>query len=178
MAGHSKWSQIKRQKGATDSARGKLFGKLGKEINVAVKSGGTDPNSNAKLATVIAKAKAANMPSDNIDRAIKKAAGEGAATNYEAITYEGYGVGGVAVFVEALTDNKNRTASEVRAAFERNGGSLGVSGSVSFMFDRVGEEFVPQYHVPVLAGNEKAFEKMLDALDECDDVQEVWHNAE
>jgi len=175
MAGHSKWAQIKRAKGANDIARGRLFAKIGKEISVAVKLGGVDPNTNSRLATAIAKAKSNNMPNDNIDRCIKK---DNSKTNFESMTYEGYGIGGVAVLVEALTDNKNRTASEVRAAFERNGGSLGVTGSVSFMFDRVGEEFVPQYHVPVPPENEKAFEKMLDALDESDDVQEVWHNAE
>jgi len=165
MSGHSKWSQIKRQKGATDAARGRLFTKLGKEIAAAVKSG-----NEAKLAQAISKAKAANMPNDNIDRCLKK---DNSKVNYERMVYEGYGVGGVAVLVEALTDNKNRTAGEVRAAFEKNGGSLGVSGSVSFKFN---DEFIPQYYVPV--EDEKAFEKMLDALDECDDVQEVWHNAE
>jgi len=183
MAGHSKWAQIKRQKGATDAARGKLFTKIGKEIAVAVKLGGSDPNANSALRTVIAKAKANNMPNDNIERCIKKDNGK---TNYEPITYEGYGVGGVAVLVEALTDNKNRTASEVRAAFEKNGGSLGVSGSVIFMFERdltetngeISEIWAPTYTVPVPPENEKAFEKMLDALDECDDVQEVYHNAE
>jgi len=175
MAGHSKWAQIKRAKGANDAARGRLFAKIGKEISVAVKLGGTDPNTNSRLATAIAKAKSNNMPNDNIDRCIKK---DNSKANFESMTYEGYGIGGVAVLVVALTDNKNRTASEVRAAFERNGGSLGVTGAVSFMFDKVGGEFIPQYSVPVPPENEKAFEKMLDALDESDDVQEIYHNAE
>ncbi len=143
MSGHSKWSQIKRQKGAADSARGKLFTKLGKEIMVAVKSGGADPAGNSKLRDIIAKARSNNMPNDNIQRCIKKAA-EGANTaNYESILYEGYGPAGVAVIVEALTDNKNRTAGEVRHAFEKCGGSLGVSGSVAFMFSQMGVILVP-----------------------------------
>jgi len=184
MSGHSKWSQIKRQKGATDAARGRLFTKLGKEISVAIKQGGADINAISALRTAIAKAKAQNMPNDNIDRILKK---DNSKVNYTNITYEGYGVGGVAVLVEALTDNKNRTASEVRAAFEKSGGSLGVSGSVAFMFERDLEEtadgeiievWAPTYRVPIPPENEKAFEKMLDALDECEDVQEVWHNAE
>ena len=187
MSGHSKWSQIKRAKGATDIARGKLFAKLGKEIHVAVKSGGgADPAGNSKLRDMIAKAKAANMPNDNIQRCIKKAIGEGAATNYEACVYEGYGPGGVAVMVEALTDNKNRTAGDIRSFFEKSGGSLGVSGSVAFVFERdlieedgiIKEIWAPTYTVPVPADKAQAFEKLLDALDECDDVQEVWHNAE
>lgn len=187
MSGHSKWAQIKRAKGANDVARGRLFTKIGKELHVAVKAGGADMNSNARLREVIAKAKRENMPSDNIQRIIKKASGESGGADYVAMTYEGYGVGGVAVLVEALTDNKNRTAGEVRAAFEKNGGSLGVSGSVSFMFERdlveesdgtISETWAPTYRVPVPADKEKQFEKMLDALDESDDVQEVWHNAE
>jgi len=188
MAGHSKWAQIKRAKGANDVARGKLFTKLGKEIAVAVKvGGGPDPDANARLYNAIAKARAANMPNDNIQRCIKKASGEGSATNYESIVYEGYGIGGVAVMVEALTDNRNRTVHEVRAALEKNGGSLGVSGAVAHVFERdlmetengeIMEVWAPTYKVPVPPENEKAFAKMLDALDESDDVQEVWHNAE
>jgi len=187
MSGHSKWAQIKRAKGANDIARGRLFTKIGKEIHVAVKQGGTDAAGNPRLRDAIAKAKRENMPGDNIQRIIKKAGGDGGGADYMALVYEGYGVGGVAVLVEALTDNKNRTAGEVRAAFEKNGGSLGVSGSVSFMFERDLEEtdggdireiWAPTYKIPVPPVHEKQFEKMLDALDECDDVQEVWHNAE
>lgn len=178
MSGHSKWSQIKRAKGAADAARGKLFTKIGKEIVVAVKAGGSDPNGNAKLREIIAKAKAANMPNDNIQRSIKKASDPSGGANYERLVYEGYGPAGVAVIVETLTDNKNRTAGEVRSAFEKHGGSLGVSGSVAFAFDKADGEWVPAFTVPVPEDKEKAFEKMLDLLDECDDVQDVWHNAE
>lgn len=178
MAGHSKWAQIKRAKGANDVARGKLFTKLGREINVAVKLGGGDPDGNARLALAIKKAREANMPNDNIQRCIKNALGEGTKTNYESITYEGYAIGGVAVIAECLTDNKNRTASEVRHAFEKHGGSLGVSGSTSFMFENIDGEYIPSYTVPLDEEKAKTFEKFLDMLDDCDDVQEVYHNAE
>ena len=139
MSGHSKWSTIKRKKEKTDAARGKVFTKLGRELAVAVKEGGgPDPNNNSRLRDCIAKAKMNNMPNENINRAIKKAAGEGESINYETIVYEGYAPGGVAVIAEALTDNKNRTASDVRHAFDKNGGSLGASGCVSWMFDTKG----------------------------------------
>lgn len=134
MSGHSKWANIKRKKEANDAVKGKIFTKIGKEIAVAVKMGGADPNNNAKLAQLIAKAKANNIPNDNIDRVIKKAAGEGDKNNYEDMVYEGYGPGGVAVIVECLTDNKNRTAGDVRHYFDKFGGNLGTSGCVSFMF--------------------------------------------
>lgn len=138
MSGHSKWANIKRQKGKADAVRGKVFTKIGREIAVAVKAGGPDPNSNAKLRDVVAKAKAANMPNDNITRSIKKASGELGAINYESITYEGYGPGGVAVIVECLTDNKNRTAADVRHIFDKSGGSMGTNGCVSYLFDSKG----------------------------------------
>lgn len=138
MSGHSKWATIKRAKGKTDAARGKVFTKIGREIAVAVKLGGGDPASNAKLRDVISKAKAANMPNDNIQRSIKKASGELGNINYESITYEGYGVGGAAVIVETLTDNKNRTASDVRHIFDKCGGSMGTNGCVSYLFDTRG----------------------------------------
>ncbi|MCX7748164.1 MAG: YebC/PmpR family DNA-binding transcriptional regulator [Clostridia bacterium] len=138
MSGHSKWANIKRKKEKTDAQKGKIFTKLGREIAVIVKQGGPDPQSNAKLSDVIAKAKAANMPNDNISRCIKKAAGENDATNYEEIAYEGYGPGGVAVIVEAMTDNRNRTAGDVRHFFDKFGGNLGTSGCVSFMFNKKG----------------------------------------
>ncbi|MBR1724290.1 MAG: YebC/PmpR family DNA-binding transcriptional regulator, partial [Ruminococcus sp.] len=134
MSGHSKWANIKRKKEANDAVKGKIFTKIGKEIAVAVKMGGADPSNNAKLAQLIAKAKANNIPNDNIDRVIKKAAGEGDKNNYEDMVYEGYGPGGVAVIVECLTDNKNRTAGDVRHYFDKFGGNLGTSGCVSFMF--------------------------------------------
>jgi len=138
MAGHSKWKNIQRRKNAQDAKRGKLFMKLAKEIYVAAKMGGGDPSTNASLRLVIEKAKAANMPNENIERAIKKATGNQDHTNYEEIKYEGYGPGGVAVMVTCLTDNKNRTASNVRVAFSKNGGNLGETGCVSYLFDRKG----------------------------------------
>lgn len=139
MSGHSKWSTIKRKKEKTDGARAKVFTKIGRELAVAVKTGGSaDPNQNSALKTVIAKAKAANVPNDNIDRIIKKAAGDGNANNYENAVYEGYGPSGIAVIVECLTDNKNRTAADVRHAFSKYGGNLGTSGCVSFMFNQKG----------------------------------------
>ncbi|MBR5251056.1 MAG: YebC/PmpR family DNA-binding transcriptional regulator [Clostridia bacterium] len=138
MSGHSKWANIKRKKEKTDAAKGNVFTKIGREIAVAVKLGGSDPNNNSKLADVIAKAKANNMPNDNIQRSIKKAAGELGNINYESMTYEGYGIGGSAVIVECLTDNNNRTAGDVRSYFTKYGGSLGTTNCVSFMFDRKG----------------------------------------
>lgn len=138
MSGHSKWSTIKRKKEKTDNARAKVFTKIGREIAVAVKAGGPDPAANSKLKDVIAKAKANNVPNDNIDRIIKKAAGEGNGDNYENIMYEGYGPSGIAVIIEALTDNRNRTAADVRHAFDKFGGNMGTSGCVSFMFSRQG----------------------------------------
>ncbi|MDO4912084.1 MAG: YebC/PmpR family DNA-binding transcriptional regulator [Lactobacillus sp.] len=137
MSGHSKWHNIQGRKNAQDAKRGKVFQKLSREIYMAAKSGGSDPSGNPSLRLVMDKARAANMPKDNIQRAIKKAEG-GSDEHYDEITYEGYAPGGVAVLVEALTDNKNRTASSVRVAFTRNGGSLGATGSVAYMFDRKG----------------------------------------
>ena len=138
MSGHSKWATIKRQKGKTDAARANVFTKIGRELAVAVKAGGADPNNNPRLRDVIAKARAANMPNDNIQRSIKKASGEESNVVYDAITYEGYGSGGVAVIVETLTDNKNRTAAAVRHIFDKCGGSLGTTNCVSYMFDQKG----------------------------------------
>ena len=138
MSGHSKWHNIQATKNKADAVRGKIFTKIGREIAVAVKQGGPDPNNNAKLRDVISKAKQNNMPNDNIQRSIKKASGELSAVNYEEITYEGYGIGGSAVIVKCLTDNKNRTAGDVRHAFDKFGGSLGALGCVSYMFDNKG----------------------------------------
>ena len=138
MSGHSKWSTIKRKKGANDAARAKVFTKIGRELAVAVKQGGPDPSVNTKLKDIIAKAKQNNVPGDNIDRMLKKAAGETDTANYEEIIYEGYGPSGVAVVVEALTDNRNRTAGEVRHYFDKAGGNMGTQGSVTFMFNRQG----------------------------------------
>ncbi len=138
MSGHSKWSTIKRKKEKTDGARAKVFTKIGREIAVAVREGGPDPAGNSKLKDVIAKAKANNVPNDNIERIIKKAAGDSSADNYENIIYEGYGPAGIAVVVEALTDNRNRTAGDVRHYFDKFGGNMGTSGCVMFMFDHYG----------------------------------------
>lgn len=139
MSGHSKWNNIKQTKGKMDALRGKVFTKYGKIISVAVKMGGPDPDSNPKLRDAIAKAKANNMPNDNITRCIKKASGESSGENFEEVSYEGYGVGGSAVIVSCLTDNKNRTAGDVRHIFDVHGGSVGSNGCVSFMFDKLGQ---------------------------------------
>ena len=138
MSGHSKWHNIAAKKGKTDAQRGKIYTKLGREILIAVKAGGPDPASNSKLRDVIAKCKANNMPNDNIERSIKKAAGDGESTNYEELTYEGYGPNGVAILIETATDNRNRTAGEVRHILDKFGGNLGTNGSVSWMFDKKG----------------------------------------
>ena len=140
MSGHSKFANIKHKKEKNDAAKGKIFTKIGREIAVAVKeSGGADPANNSRLRDVIAKAKANNMPNDNIDRSIKKALGDGDANNYERVVYEGYGPNGTAIIVEALTDNKNRTASNVGSAFTKGNGNIGTPGCVSFMFDKKGQ---------------------------------------
>ena len=138
MSGHSKWHNIQAKKGKADAARGAVFTKIGREIAIAVRDGGANPESNGKLRDIIAKAKANNMPNDNIQRSIKKASGELSNVTYEQITYEGYAPGGVAVIVDTITDNRNRTASDVRHCFAKNGGNLGTTGSVSFMFDEKG----------------------------------------
>jgi YebC/PmpR family DNA-binding regulatory protein len=239
MAGHSKWKNIQRRKNAQDAKRGKIFMKLAKEIYVAAKEGGPDPESNASLRLVIDKAKNENMPNDNIDRAIKKASGSQDGKSYEEITYEGYGPSGVAVMVKCLTDNNNRTATNVRTAFSKNGGSLGETGCVSYMFDRKGymaieredleideEEFmlevidagaeeletseelfeiytepeqfeevkknleergyqmataemtmVPQTYAEVDEALQEKVEKLIDVLEDDDDVQEVYTNV-
>ena len=239
MAGHSKWSKIKNSKGAADQQRGKVFQKFSKEIYVAAKSGGPDPSSNPALRLKIEKAKAANMPNDNINRAIKKASSSGEGENYEEINYEGYGPNGVGVLVLALTDNRNRSATNIRVAFNKNGGSLGETGSVSYMFDRKGyiaieregldidedtmmmsvleagvEELetsddvfeiytdpadlndvrdaleaegykiaqaestmVPQTLMDIDPDKENQFRMMIEKLEDDDDVQEVFHNA-
>ncbi len=140
MSGHSKWNNIKRKKEKTDGQKAKIFTKMGREIAVAVKEGGSaDPSTNSKLKDAIAKAKANNVPNDNIDRIIKKAAGEGNADNYDALRYEGYGPGGIAVIVETLTDNRNRTAADLRHYFDKCGGNMGQTGCVAFMFNQKGK---------------------------------------
>lgn len=239
MSGHSKWHNIQATKNKADAKRANIFTKIGREISVAVKMGGADPTTNSRLADVIAKARSNNMPNDNIQRSIKKASGEINNVNYDSITYEGYGPGGVAFIVECLSDNKNRTAGDVRHAFDKHNGSLGTSGSVSFMFERKGvvalektddltedsvfeiaieagaddvqteeDSFVVTCEPNALSAVRKAFEganitpieaevemvpsnyvtptesqaetltKLVDALEDLDDVQNVYHNGE
>lgn len=139
MSGHSKWANIKHRKEKTDASKGKMFTKLGREIAVCVREGGADPNSNGKLKDIIAKAKSNNMPNDTIDRSIKKAAGLGDGMNYEELVYEGYGAAGVAIIVEAMTENRNRTGGEVKHLFDKYHGNMGATGCVSWMFDRKGQ---------------------------------------
>ena len=237
MSGHSKWQNIRRTKEKTDAQRGKIFTKLGREIAVAVKSGGADPTTNNKLKDIISKAKSANMPNDSITRAIKKASGDLDNINYAEITYEGYGIGGVAVIVQCLTDNKNRTAGDVRHSFDKFGGSLGSDGCVSYLFNEKAvivldkqdldmdnlyndalsvdvedieelddsveitgkpenlnqikehlenlnykilsaeNQLVPSNYVELDENKKSSFEKMIDKLDELDDVQQIYHNA-
>lgn len=193
MSGHSKFANIKHKKEKNDAAKGKIFTRLGKEILVAVKEGGPDPNNNSKLRDVIAKAKSNNMPNDNIERSIKKAAGDSNAANFTSITYEGYGPNGTAIIVETLTDNKNRTASNVRNAFTKGGGNVGTPGCVSFMFDTKGQIFIAKEDckmdaddlmmIAIDAGaedfldeDEEAYE-VLTAPDDCGAVREALEAA-
>jgi YebC/PmpR family DNA-binding regulatory protein len=160
MAGHSKWSKVKRFKGAIDVKRGQIFSKLSKEITIAAKTGGGDPNGNPRLRSAIQTARGQSMPNDNIERAIKRGTGEGnEATHFDEIVYEGYGPGGVAVIVEAATDNKNRTAAEIRRIFTKNSGNLATSGSVSYMFHKKGQISVPRGAID----ENRIFELALDA---------------
>ena len=238
MSGHSKWHNIQARKGKSDAQRGKIFTKIGREIAVVVKQGGSDVNSNPKLRDVIAKAKQNNMPNDSIERSIKKASGELSGVNYESQTYEGYGVSGSAVIVECLTDNKNRTAGDVRHAFDKFGGSLGSTGCVNYLFQRKGivelektektdidelmltaldagakdvleyddyveviteanehskladaltqagyniieaeTRLVPDNYVDLSEDKMVTFNRMIDMLEDLDDVQEVYHNV-
>ncbi len=161
MSGHSKWSTIKRKKGEKDGARAKVFTKISREIIVAVREGGGDPSSNSKLAQLVQKAKSNNIPNDNIDRLIKKASGDGEKTDYEECVYEGYGPNGVAVIVECLTDNRNRTAGEVRHYFDKFGGNLGTSGCVSFLFSTKGIVVLDNEDEDI--DEDKAMEDILEA---------------
>ena len=164
MSGHNKWSTIKRKKGAVDAKRGALFTKLIKEITVAARSGGDDVNANPRLRTAVLKAKAANMPNDNIDRAINKGAGNLDGVTYEEVRYEGYGPGGVAIMVDCLTDNRNRTTPEIRTIFSKNGGNLGETGSVGYLFDRKG--------LFIIEGNGVTEDEIIELLMEFD-VEDV-----
>ena len=160
MSGHSKFANIKHKKEKNDAAKGKIFTIIGREIAVAVKEGGPDPDNNSRLRDVIAKAKANNMPNDTIDRGIKKAAGEAGSVNYEYVSYEGYGPSGIAIIVDALTDNKNRTAANVRSAFTKGSGSVGTPGCVSYMFDEKGQIIIDKEECSM-----DADELMMIALD-------------
>lgn len=176
MAGHSKWKNIQGRKNAQDAKRGKIFQKISREIYMAAKAGGPDPAMNPALRLVVDKAKAANMPNDNIDRAIKKASASGEGEHYDEIIYEGYGPAGVAILVYALTDNRNRTATNVRVAFTRNGGSLGETGSVNYMFDRKGYLVIEREGLAV--DEETMFEQVIEAggedLETTDEVFEIY----
>ena len=173
MSGHSKWANIKRKKEATDGARAKIFTKIGREMAVVVKEGGPDPANNAKLRDLIAKAKANNVPNDNIERIIKKASGDGDKNNYETMVYEGYGPCGVAVIVECLTDNKNRTAGDVRHYFDKFGGNLGTSGCVSFMFSDQGTVIIENNGADEDKIMEDCFEAGADDFSIEDEVIEI-----
>jgi len=172
MSGHSKWHTIKHKKGATDAKRGKIFTKLIKEITVAARSGGGDEAANARLRKAVADAKAANMPNETIDRAIKRGTGDLEGVNYEEITYEGYGIGGVAVLIETMTDNRNRTVAELRHLFSKNGGNLGEAGSVAWIFDKKGYIVVDKKAKP----EEELFEIALEAG--ADDMQDDGESFE
>ncbi|MET1150391.1 YebC/PmpR family DNA-binding transcriptional regulator [Enterococcus faecium] len=180
MSGHSKWHNIQGRKNAQDAKRGKVFQKLSREIYMAAKAGGPDPSMNPALRLVVDKAKAANMPNDNVERAIKKATSAVDETNYDEITYEGYGPGGVGILVHALTDNRNRTATNVRVAFTRNGGSLGETGSVSYLFDRKGYIAIERDGLTV--DEETMFEDVLEAgaedLQTSPEVFEIYTSPE
>ncbi|MFH2098624.1 MAG: YebC/PmpR family DNA-binding transcriptional regulator, partial [Pseudomonadota bacterium] len=174
MSGHNKWSSIKHKKGAADARRGKIFSKLIKEITVAARMGGGDQSANPRLRSAVLAGKAENMPKDNIERAIKKGTGELEGVNYEELLYEGYGPGGSAVLVEALTDNKNRAAAEVRHLFAKGGGNLGDAGSVSWMFDKRGYMTVPRDKISGEALMEAALEAGADdVLEDDDEVFEI-----
>ena len=168
MSGHSKFANIKHKKERNDAAKGKIFTIIGREIAIAVKEGGADPNNNSKLRDVIAKAKASNMPNDTIERGIKKAAGNQDSVNYEQVTYEGYGPNGIAIIVDALTDNRNRTSADVRAAFSKGQGNVGTPGCVSFMFDKKGQILIDKEECSM-----DSDDLMMEALDAgADDFQE------
>jgi YebC/PmpR family DNA-binding regulatory protein len=173
VSGHSKWSTIKRKKGVIDSKRGKIFTRLIKEITVAARMGGGDPEGNPRLRSAIASAKTENMPKDNIDRAIKKGTGELEGAVYDEITYEGYGPGGVAVLVDCMTDNKNRTVADIRHAFSKSGGNLGESGCVAWMFDKKGTILVDKEAIDEEELMDKALEAGAEDVVEEDNVYQI-----
>jgi YebC/PmpR family DNA-binding regulatory protein len=178
MAGHNKWSKIKRQKAATDSRRSKVWARLSRDITVAAREGGGDPSMNARLALAVEKAKGENMPKDNIERAIKRGTGEVEGQDYEEMTYEGYAPGGVAVLVEALTDNTNRTVADLRSLFSKAGGSLGKTGSVAYLFDRKGVFQIPSDGLDEMALFELVVEAGAEDLEQDDDTFMVTTSVE
>ena len=178
MAGHSKWANIKHKKGKADAQRAKLFSKLGREIYVAAKLGGGDPDMNPRLRLAIATARGQSMPKDGIEKNIQKGVGGGEGENYEEMRYEGFGVGGVAVIVETLTDNKNRTAAEMRAAFTKHGGNLGTTGSVNFMFDQIAEIVFPIDKATADEMFEAAFEAGASDVESNDEYHEIHCTTE
>ncbi len=177
MSGHSKWSTIKHKKAAKDQKRGKIFSKLSKDIRIAVKEGKSgDPNKNAALRLAMDKAQSANMPKDNIQRAIDRALGVGEGGSLSEIVYEGYGPGGVGLLIDAITDNTNRTSSEIRYILEKNGGSLGGPGSAAYLFERKGADYEVKIPVTVSESDAKKVEKLIERLEEHEDVEEVYSN--
>jgi len=177
MSGHSKWAQIKYKKAASDAKRGKIFSKISRAITIAARELGRDPKTNSKLATAIEEAKKANMPSDNIERAISKASAKESGELKEVL-YEAYGPGGTAIIITAVTDNPNRTTNEIKHLLSEHSAKLGVEGSAAWAFDKQGKEFAPKYPVAISGEDSKKFEELLSALDDHDDVQEVYSNAE
>jgi|LakMenEpi03Aug12_release.lakeMendotaPanAssembly.Ray.scaffolds.fasta_scaffold11564_4 YebC/PmpR family DNA-binding regulatory protein len=178
MSGHSKWANIKRRKEVVDAKKGKLFSKLARDITVSAREGGGDINANPTLRALVDKAKALNLAKNKIDRAIAKGTGTLEGTSYVESFYEGYGPGGVAVLVECLTDNKNRTVTEVRTAFSKNNGNLADAGSVAYVFSLTGGKREPTFKIPLNEDDEAKFQGLLGALGELDDVVEIYHNAE
>jgi YebC/PmpR family DNA-binding regulatory protein len=178
LAGHSKWAQIKRKKAVTDARRGQLWSKLLKEVSVAARMGGEDPNGNARLRTAIQDARAANVPNDNIDRAIKRGSGQLDGVTYEEVTYEGYGAGGVAVLIEAMTDNRNRTVSDVRHLFSKHGGNLGENGCVNWMFDKRGYFAIGRSALTEVAFMELALEVGAEDISIEEELFEIYSRPE
>jgi len=176
MSGHSKWANIKRKKEVMDAKRGKIFTRLVQDIMVAARTGG-DINANPTLRTIVEKAKGLNMPKERIDRAVAKGSGKLEGTQFVETVYEGYGAGGVAIIVKGLTDNRNRTASEVRYIFTKNGGALGEAGSVSYIFPG-GDHDHPTFRVPLNADDQTKLDNLIDELSELNDVTDTFHNAE
>lgn len=176
MSGHSKWAQIKHKKGATDAKKGKLFSKLAKMITVAAKEFGGDPKTNIKLSSATEEARAANMPNENIERAIKKAS-EKDSTELKEVVYEAYGPGGSALVIIAVTDNSNRTTNEIKHLLSERGAKLGTQGSAMWAFTKTGSEYIPNFPMNLSEVDNKQFESLLEALDNHEDVQEVYSNV-